>query len=80
MLSVDSSNPRVQRRVELDLVLAHAQPTFDVLPDDTELQDSLGDGVDFQGGAILGVLPKDTAAKEVSNEVRVTDTKEDAVR
>lgn len=44
-------------RVELNTVTAvDLNLTLVVLPNDTELDDALGDGSDLEGGLVLGVL------------------------
>jgi hypothetical protein len=43
--------------IDLDLVLV-------VLPDDTELDDALGDGDDLEGSLVLGVLLEEGAVLE----------------
>lgn len=56
---------RAQGRVELDAVSAvHAKLSIVIFPDDAELDGALGDGADLQGGAILGVLLKESAVFE----------------
>ena len=46
-----------ESRVELDTITAvDLWLSLVVLPDDAELDDSLGDGDDLQGGLIFGVL------------------------
>lgn len=43
--------------VDLDLLLV-------VLPDDTELDDTLGNGNDFEGSLVFGVLLEESAVLE----------------
>ena len=48
---------RPQRRVELDTVSSiDLKLVLVIFPADAELDDTLGDGGDFEGGAVFGVL------------------------
>ena len=52
-------------RVELDTVAAvDLRLSLVIFPDDTELDDSLGDGDDLQGGLVFGVLFEEGAVFE----------------
>lgn len=52
-------------RVELDTITTvHLEVAIVVLPDDAELDDTLGDGDDLEGGAVLGVLLEEGAVLE----------------
>ena len=57
-------------RVELDTVTAvDADLALVVLPDDAELDNTLGDGDDLEGGLVLGVLLEEGAVLEGAGEL-----------
>lgn len=61
---------RAQGRVELDSVApVHAQLALVVLPGDAELQDTLRDGDDLEGGAVLGVFLEEGAVFEGAGQL-----------
>lgn len=61
---------RAQGRVELHSVASvHAQLAVVVLPGDAELHDTLGDGHDLEGGAVLGVLLEEGAVFEGAGQL-----------
>lgn len=61
---------RAQGRVELDSVSSvDAQLALVILPGDTELQDTLGDGGDLEGGTVFGVLLEEGAVLEGAGQL-----------
>ncbi len=59
-----------ERRVELNAVAAvDLEVAGIVLPDDAELDDTLGDGGDLEGGAELGPLLEEGAVLESEGEL-----------
>lgn len=61
---------RAQGRVELHSVASvDAQHALVVLPGDAELQDTLWDGHDLEGGAVLGVLLEEGAVFEGAGQL-----------
>lgn len=56
-MEAQSALVRAESRVELDAVATvDAEGAGVVLPDNSELDDALGDRADLEGGAVLGVL------------------------
>jgi hypothetical protein len=57
-------------RVELDAVATvHTKLALIILPGDTELDDTLGDGANLEGLAVLGVLGEERAVLERRGEL-----------
>lgn len=60
---------RSQGRVELDSVAAvHSHVALVVLPDNAELDDTLGNGDDIEGGAVVRVLFEERALLKGDDE------------
>lgn len=69
-METKSTLVRAQSRVELHSVSpVHTQQTIVVLPGDAELHDTLGDGDDLEGGAVLGVLLEEGAVLEGAGQL-----------
>jgi hypothetical protein len=61
---------RAESRVELHTVsTVDAKLAGIVLPDDTELNDTLGNGADLEGGAVLWMLLEEGAVLECAGEL-----------
>jgi hypothetical protein len=61
----ETSLVRTESRVELDTIAAvDLWLSLVILPDDTELDDTLGDGDDLQGSLVFGVLFEEGAVFE----------------
>jgi hypothetical protein len=66
----ESTLVRTQGRVELHSVASvHTQLATVVLPSDTELQDTLGNGDDLESGAVLGVFLEEGAVFEGAGQL-----------
>ncbi len=62
-----------ESRVELDTVTAvDADLALVIFPDDAELDDTLGDGDDLEGGLVFGVLLEEGAVVESAGELCTT--------
>lgn len=69
-MEAEAALVRAQGRVELDAVPAvDLQLAGIIFPDDTELDDALGDGGHLEGDAVLGVLLEQGAVLECVYEL-----------
>lgn len=71
-METETTLVRAEGGVELDAVATvHLEVAIVVFPDNSELDDTLGDGSDLEGGAVLGVLLKERAVLEGARKLVV---------